>query len=152
MVQPALQTLSDNTIRELYKSRFTKKRGERLQSSAVAAEHARAFLATLTSDQEHFCCVFLDAQNQIISTELMSSGGISSAAVFPRVIIKRMLDLESTSLICFHNHPSGETKPSQSDKALTKKLDTALKSIDCQLLDHLVIGDGYLSFCDEGLL
>jgi len=152
MVQPALQTLSDNTIREEYKKRFTKKRGDRLQSASDASEHALAFLATLSTDQEHFCVIYLDAQNKIITTELMNSGGLSQAAVFPRIIIKRLLELEAQSIICFHNHPSGEIKPSGSDRALTKKLTTALNSIDCQLLDHLIIGDGFYSFNDRGLL
>jgi len=147
-----IEKLPDNLIREEYKRRFTKPRGERLQSSTIAAAHARAFLATLPTDQEHFCSIFLDAQNKIIETELISSGSLSQAAVFPRILVKRLIELEAQSIICFHNHPSGEVKPSGSDRALTRKLADALKSIDCQLLDHLVIGDGCLSFNDEGLL
>jgi len=152
MKHDQITKLPDNIIREEFQRRFTKKRGERLQSSRCAAEHAKGFLSTLASDREHFCCTYLDSQNRVIETELVSSGGLSQAAVFPRVIIKRLIELEAASIICFHNHPSGEVKPSGSDRALTRKLADALQSIDCQLLDHLVIGDACLSFNDEGLL
>ncbi|MBC8193880.1 MAG: hypothetical protein H8E18_15950, partial [FCB group bacterium] len=137
MVQPALQTLSNNTIREEYKKRFQKQPGQRLKSSADSAEHLRAFLDSYPKDQEHFVVIFLNAQNQIISTEVMSSGSLATAAVFPREIVKRLLALEAGAIICGHNHPSGETIPSNSDRALTKKLDRALGSIDVAFLDHV---------------
>ena len=152
MVQPALQTLSNNTIREEYKKRFQKQPGQRLKSSADSAEHLRAFLDSYPKDQEHFVVIFLNAQNQIISTEVMSSGSLATAAVFPREIVKRLLALEAGAIICGHNHPSGETIPSNSDRALTKKLDRALGSIDVAFLDHVIIGDGFYSFSDQGLL
>ena len=152
MVQPALQTLSDNTIREEYKKRFQKQPGQRLKSSTDSAEHLRAFLGSYPKDQEHFVVIFLNAQNQIISTEVMSSGSLATAAVFPREIVKRLLALEAGAIICGHNHPSGETIPSNSDRALTKKLDRALGSIDVAFLDHVIIGDGFYSFSDQGLL
>lgn len=152
MVQPALQTLSDNTIREEYKKRFMKKRGEQLNSARDASEHAKAFLSDLPSDQEHFCVIFVDSQNKIISTEHLYSGGLNQAAVFTRSIVKRLIELEAQNILCFHNHPSGEVTPSNSDRATTRKLSEAVRTIDCELLDHLVIGDGYYSFSDQGLL
>ena len=94
----------------------------------------------------------MNAQNQIISTEVISSGSLATAAVFPREIVKRLLALEAGAIICGHNHPSGETLPSNSDRALTKKLQQALECIDVALLDHVVIGDGFYSFSDQGLL
>jgi len=147
-----LAEIPDNVIAEEFRRRFTRKRGERLQSSAAAAEHAIAFLSTLPRDQEHFIVTYLDSQNKIIETELVSSGGLSQAAVFPRTIVKRLLELEGGAIICFHNHPSLEVTPSNSDKALTKKLAQAVATLDAALLDHLVIGDGYFSFADQGLL
>jgi len=147
--------ISDNEIRELFQSRFKRKRGEKLQSPKDAAEHIRAFLTNHPRDVEHFGILFLDTQMKIIETEIISSGTLASASVFPREIIKRVLALESGSCICFHNHPSQELLPSSSDKALTKKLKTALESIDHQMLDHLIVGyekEGFFSFSDHGLL
>jgi len=150
-----LEVLSDNEIRELFQSRFKRKRGEKLQSSRDTAEHIRAFLSEYPRDVEHFGIIHLDTQLNIIETEILSSGSLSSASVFPREIIKRVLALEGGSCICFHNHPSQELLPSGSDKALTKKLKTALDSIDNQMVDHLIVGyekEGFFSFSDHGLL
>jgi DNA repair protein RadC len=147
-----LKEATDNEVREEYRQRFQKQAGERLKSSSDSARHLRAFLDQYPKDQEHFVTVFLNSQNQIISTELISSGSLAAAAVFPREIVKRLLALQAGSIIVGHNHPSLETIPSTSDRALTKKLQHALEAIDVSLLDHLVIGDGHFSFSDEGLL
>ncbi|MBT4359744.1 MAG: DNA repair protein RadC [Candidatus Marinimicrobia bacterium] len=149
-----IESISDSELREEFSNRFTRKTGARLGSARESAEHLRAFLSNHPKDQEHFVVVFLDSQNQIIETEVISSGSLATAAVFPREIVKRLLALESGAIIAGHNHPSGETSPSSSDRALTKKLNTALSSIDAQLLDHLILGSGenYLSFSDQGLL
>ena len=147
-----IESISDSELREEYVKRFTRKTGARLGSARESAEHLRAFLSNHPQDQEHFVVVFLDSQHQIISTEVISSGSLATAAVFPREIVKRLLALEAGAIIVSHNHPSGETIPSNSDRALTKKLQRALEAIDVSVLDHLVIGDGYYSFSDEGLL
>ena len=149
-----IESISDSELQQEYVKRFTRKIGARLGSARESAEHLRAFLSNHPKDQEHFVVVFLDSQNQIIETEVISSGSLATAAVFPREIVKRLLALESGAIIAGHNHPSGETSPSSSDRALTKKLNTALSSIDAQLLDHLILGSGenYLSFSDQGLL
>ena len=151
-MNPQLKDLPDNIIQEEYQRRFLRKKGEKLQSSKASADHMRAFLSKHAGDVEHFGIVYLDTQLNIISTELVSSGSLSTASVFPREIIKRVLALESGSILCFHNHPSLEILASNSDRALTKKLQQALNSIDVSLLDHIIIGDGYYSFSDQGLL
>ena len=149
-----LKDIPDNLICEEYRKRFTKKVGERLQSSKDSARHLRAFLEQHPKDQEHFVVIFMNAQNQIISTELISSGSLATAAVFPREIVKRLLVLEAGAMICGHNHPSGEVTPSSSDRALTSNLKRAAETVDCQLLDHLVIGtvENFYSFSDQGIL
>ena len=145
--------VSDSEIRAEYVNRFQKKTGEQLKSARDSAEHLRSFLSQHPQDQEHFCVVFMNTQNQIISTEVISTGSLATAAVFPREIVKRLLALESGAIIVGHNHPSGETTPSNSDRALTKKLQTALTSIDVELLDHIVIGGcEHYSFADNRLL
>jgi DNA repair protein RadC len=147
-----IESISDSELREEFSNRFTKQPGSQLKSARESAEHLRAFLSNHPKDQEHFVAVFMNSQNQIISTEVISTGSLATAAVFPREIVKRLLALESGALIVGHNHPSGETTPSNSDRALTKKLQRGLEAIDVSLLDHLVIGDGFYSFSDQGLL
>ena len=148
----SIEGISDSELREEYVKRFTRQPGSQLKSARESAEHLRAFLSNHPQDQEHFVAVFMNSQNQIISTEVISSGSLATAAVFPREIVKRLLALEAGAIIVAHNHPSGETTPSNSDRALTKKLQRGLEAIDVSLLDHLVIGHGFYSFSDQGLL
>jgi DNA repair protein RadC len=148
----SLKSISDTELREEFSNRFTRQPGSQLKSARESAEHLRAFLSNHPQDQEHFVAVFMNSQNQIISTEVISTGSLATAAVFPREIVKRLLALEAGAIIVGHNHPSGETTPSNSDRALTKKLQRGLEAIDVSLLDHLVIGNGFYSFSDQGLL
>ncbi len=148
----SIESISDTELREEFSNRFTRQPGSQLKSARESAEHLRAFLSNHPQDQEHFVAVFMNSQNQIISTEVISTGSLATAAVFPREIVKRLLALEAGAIIVAHNHPSGETTPSNSDRALTKKLQRGLEAIDVSLLDHLVIGDGFYSFSDQGLL
>ena len=63
------------------------------------------------------------------------------------------LSLNAAAMICVHNHPSGDTTPSESDKSLTKTLQDSLDLVDVRLLDHLIIGGGeYTSFAEKGLM
>jgi DNA repair protein RadC len=70
-----------------------------------------------------------------------------------RLIFKPALELLASGIILFHNHPSGNLKPSKQDLELTKKLVSGARNIDMNILDHLIISErGYLSFKDEGYL
>jgi len=103
-------------------------------------------------DVEAVYCIFLDAKNSIIAIEKMFSGTIRSSAVYPREVIKRVLELKAVSLIMTHNHPSGSTTPSAEDLAITTRILFALFSIDATLHDHMIIGEGYHSLSESGWL
>lgn len=103
-------------------------------------------------DVETIFCIFLDAKNNILSIEKMFSGSISGTSVHPREIIKRLIALKATAFVMVHNHPSGDTKPSAEDKAITYKVGIAAASIDAALHDHIIVGNGYHSMCDSGWL
>ena len=71
----------------------------------------------------------------------------------PRELVKRALEHNAAALIVAHNHPSGDSRPSLSDEALTKQLKDALEMVDVRLLDHMVIGDGeWVSMADWGMV
>jgi len=73
--------------------------------------------------------------------------------VYPREVIKQALDNDAAALVFVHNHPSGNSNPSQDDLNITKKLEAAAKSIDISIHDHLIIaGDENYSFADNGLI
>ncbi len=103
-------------------------------------------------DVESMYCIFMDAKNKIIKIEKLFSGTISTSAVYPREIVKKVLELKATAIILSHNHPSGDTIPSSSDFMITVQIHAALKSIDVQLHDHLVIGKDFYSFAEHGFL
>jgi len=79
--------------------------------------------------KEQFRVLFLDRKNRLIADEVLGQGTIDRAPVYPREIIKRALELESTALILTHNHPSGDPTPSQSDIDMTKEIVQACKAI-----------------------
>jgi DNA repair protein RadC len=103
-------------------------------------------------DVERFYGIFLNTNSEIIAIEQLFSGSIASAAVYPREIVKRILELKANALILAHNHPSGSTTPSLEDKVITTKICTALQTIDVRLLDHLIVGYGYHSMSESGWL
>ena len=103
-------------------------------------------------DVEKVYFIFLDAQNKILSIENLFTGTISASTVYPREVVKRLLALKSCGFIMAHNHPSGDINPSIEDKSITIKIAMAAASIDVQLHDHIIIGDGYHSMADTGWL
>jgi DNA repair protein RadC len=103
-------------------------------------------------DVECVYCIFLNARNRILGIEKVFSGTISAAAIYPRELIKRILALKSSAIVMVHNHPSGCVEPSAEDKNITNKVAIALFSIDSTLHDHIIIGDGFHSMADSGLL
>jgi len=103
--------------------------------------------------REIFMVIFLNGQNQIIKMEELFEGSLTTSAVYPREVVKKVLDYEAAYVILVHNHPSGTLSPSNSDRAVTKKLQTALNAIDVEILDHLIVGGNeFFSFADHHLL
>ena len=147
-----LTEVSDNEIAEEFVNRFQLKAGDLIKDAASAANHLRAFLSDYARDVEHFIVIFLNNQNKVITTEVVASGTINSAAVYPRQIAIKVLKYESTNVILGHVHPSGNTNPSNSDRAVTKKLQTGLAALDIEILDHIIIGEDHYSFSDAGIL
>jgi DNA repair protein RadC len=102
---------------------------------------------------EEFWMLALNRRSKFIGKKKVSQGGLTSTVADPRIIFKWAFDMEATSIIVAHNHPSGSLNPSQADIDLTKKLAGGAKILDIQLVDHLIIsGNNYCSFADSGLL
>ncbi|MDM8536025.1 JAB domain-containing protein [Desulfobacterales bacterium HSG17] len=103
-------------------------------------------------DIEKVYCIFLDAKNKIIAIEKIFSGTITTASVYPREIVKKVLELKAAAIILSHNHPSGCETPSSTDFMITAIVGVALSSIDVALHDHLIIGENHYSFAEQGWL
>ncbi|MEA3497274.1 MAG: DNA repair protein RadC [Bacteroidota bacterium] len=102
---------------------------------------------------EKFYILLLKRSNQIINAKEISIGGISGTIVDPKIIFKYCIEELASSVILCHNHPSGNTKPSNADIELTNKIKQGAKLLDISLLDHLIFtNNSYFSFADEGLI
>jgi DNA repair protein RadC len=122
-----------------------------IKSSRDIAEYLKVVLKDFT--YEVFAVVFLNRSNKINHFEIISRGGITGTVADPRVILKKALEEDATSLVLSHNHPSGSLKPSRADEELTKKIIEAAKYFDIKIIDHIIVSEeGYFSFADEGLL
>ena len=103
--------------------------------------------------KEVFKVIYLNSQNQIIDTVDLSKGTVNSSSVSAREVIEGALKQNAASLIFVHNHPSGNTEPSASDRDLTRELVYAGRIMQLKVLDHIIIGDNrYFSFAGEGLI
>ena len=114
-----------------------------------------ALFQPLIADLSHeeFWVLLLNRSNRVIDNIRISQGGISGTVIDVRLILKNALDRLASSLILCHNHPSGNLKPSEADIKITSKITHAGKTMDIQLLDHIIIADNsYFSFSDEGLV
>lgn len=101
---------------------------------------------------EHFDILLLNQAFRVIKRVNISTGGIDNTAVDVRLIMKHCLLNNATVLACVHNHPSGSLKPSKEDEDITSKIKRAGELLNIRLLDHVIIGDTYYSFHDNGKL
>ena len=103
--------------------------------------------------KEQFRVLFLDRKNKLIADEVLGQGTVDKAPVYPREVIKRALELNSTALILAHNHPSGDPTPSQSDISMTNAIIDAAGALGVTVHDHIIIGrHDVASFRTMGLL
>jgi DNA repair protein RadC len=102
---------------------------------------------------EHFYILLLDRNHQVLKIHKISSGGTNATLADPKLIFKKALDHLASGIVLVHNHPSGNLKPSDQDRTLTRKLSEAGKYLEVSVLDHVIFANvGYFSFADEGLM
>ena len=100
--------------------------------------------------QEHFGVIFLNSQKEVIQTKCFFVGSDNFCQVYGKIIWWKACKLEASAMILFHNHPSGNTNPSDHDIKLTKVLEMGGKLLGIQVLDHVIIGKyDYYSFLEH---
>jgi DNA repair protein RadC len=125
------------------------KKREYLHSAADVIEYLKVSMMSLK--HEVFRVIFLNAKNEIITSENLHEGTLNHALVYPRKIIEKALHFNASGLIFVHNHPSGHAKPSPQDHEITRNLVFAARMMDIEVFDHIIIGHGdYYSFAEEG--
>ncbi len=104
-------------------------------------------------DREQFIIACLNTKNEPTNISVVSVGTLNKAIVHPREVFKTAILSNAASIMAFHNHPSGETTPSQQDIQLTNRLYEAGELLGIKLLDHLIIGDRtFTSLKEKGYL
>jgi DNA repair protein RadC len=102
--------------------------------------------------KEYFLTLHLDGKNRIICMEEVSVGSMSQAIVHPREVFKAALLSSAAGIILIHNHPSGDPACSREDREITRRLKEAGDLLGIKVMDHIIVGDTYLSFVEQGLL
>lgn len=118
----------------------------------------QALLDYLTIDMAHLTVervrvLYLNHNNRLVHDWHASDGSIDEAAIHPREVIRKALDLGATALILVHNHPSGTPEPSRADILITQRIAEAGRLLGVVVHDHVIIGrQGHVSFKAKGLL
>jgi DNA repair protein RadC len=103
--------------------------------------------------KEHFVIFFLDSRNQEIKREVISVGSLNANLVHPREVFEPAVKNLAAQVILAHNHPSGDTEPSEDDLEINKRLVEAGKILGIEVIDHIIVTkDEFLSFKDRGLI
>ncbi|WP_231424960.1 RadC family protein [Pedobacter sp. Leaf250] len=97
--------------------------------------------------------ILLNRQNRVLGLVDISTGGVSGTILDPKIIFSIALKANTSAIILCHNHPSGNTQPSQSDIKLTNQLKEGGKLLEILVWDHLIItNENYYSFADDGMM
>ena len=122
-----------------------------IQSSENILDYLRHRLRD--RNREIFLAILLNGRNQVLDIIERFEGTLTTSVVYPREVIKMILEKDAAAVIFVHNHPSGNPNPSNDDQNITRKLKAACETIDVQLHDHLIIaGNDYTSMADKGMV
>lgn len=123
--------------------------GKKLKHAQMIFEYYQNLLAD--KKQEYVYCLYLDSQKRIIKEQMLFLGTINYSMVHPREIFKEAYLSSAATIVCIHNHPSGDVTPSKEDYQMTYSLQQAGELLGIPLLDHIIIGkEIYYSFYENG--
>ncbi len=122
-----------------------------IRTSGDAYRYIRHYLIDKT--HEEFYVILLNHALNVVGREKIASGGSAHVQVEIRRALKSALHHNASRIVLAHNHPTGQLKPSTQDVVLTKRFVEAAKTLEIQVVDHIIVaGDGYYSFADENML
>ena len=127
---------------------------DKIRSSSDAIKIIKEFVEKdLLEVQESFWTLFLNRSNKVIGYTELSRGGLAGTVVDLKLLAFQAVNLLASAIIMIHNHPSGNLEPSIQDKKITKKAKEALKLLDIEVLDHIIINtNDHYSFINNGIL
>lgn len=120
-----------------------------------SASNVFSLMQPLIGDLPHeeFWVLYLNNAHRVVHKARISAGGITHTTVDMRLLFRIALEQRATCILPVHNHPTGITTPSKEDVEITQQIKTAGKTLDIQLLDHVIVGEHqYTSLLEEGLI
>ena len=135
-----------------YRNRVAKSKRKQILDSTTAYRVLRENFSDDTIDyKETFKVLYLNQACQVLGCSTISEGGITNTLADVRMILQGALLTNATGMILAHNHPSGSTRPSREDDALTRKITEASKLLDIKVADHIILSsEDFYSYNDEG--
>ncbi|MFC4409896.1 DNA repair protein RadC [Chungangia koreensis] len=122
--------------------RLSQKHPDKRYAIRSPQDAASLLMADMSSlKQENFVVLFLNVKNQVIHQQTIFIGSLNASIVHPREIFREAVKRSAASIICAHNHPSGNPNPSPEDIEVTQRLTEAGKIMGIEMLDHVIIGD-----------
>lgn len=125
------------TALKCLEERMSYPHNEKFTCSSTVCDYLRLQLAQ--EKNEVFAALFLDNQHRLLSFDRLFSGTVNQTVVYPRQVVQKAIHYNAAAIIVAHNHPSGNSKPSEADKEVTRDLKKILDIINVDLLDHIVV-------------
>ena len=134
-------------LREIYS------RSKKLRRIDGPAKAAALFLDLAERERECFAVAILNSKNRLLKKTILFEGTVDQTQVFPREIVKAVLDVNGNGIILAHNHPSGDPEPSPQDIQLTQKIKKICEELNIRVLDHVIVAEnGHFSLKENGYL
>jgi DNA repair protein RadC len=153
MVDCELKSLRIAEIEVKYSTKIEPSERVQITCSKDAADAFRSVWRTPLELKECFYAMYLNRANKVLGILLISEGGLSGCSVDVRSIYSAALKANSSYVILAHNHPSGQSSPSDADLKITDKVKNAGTILDIPVLDHIILLPiGYASLADDGYI
>lgn len=121
-----------------------------IRSPEDVVQVGKTFMRIHEEPEEYMYMICLNTKNRVIGVFEISHGNVNSSVVGTREVFQKALLANAVSIILMHNHPSGDPSPSIEDVEVTRRLVEAGKILGVQVLDHIIIGDRYVSLKEKG--
>ena len=152
-MQPNLFNSNLAEIQVTYKAKVKYSEMCKIVSSKDAEEIFRNIWSDAMQLREEFYMLLLNRANKVLGYYRVSEGGTAGTVVDPKLVFSVALKCHASSIVLAHNHPSGNTQPSEADLKLTKNLIAGGKVLEISVLDHLILtSENFYSFADEGMM
>lgn len=138
-------------VKLTYQSKVKAQDRQKITNSEDVVKVLRELWNDTIEYREEMMLLLLNRKNEVIGYYLLSTGGAHGTYCDPKIIFQAALLSHASGIILAHNHPSGNTTPSEQDIDLTNKVKQGGKLLEIQLLDHIILtSEKYYSFADEG--